>query len=58
MFDQRGRLPIIAMTANALTGDRQRCLDNGMDDYLPKPFKRREFHAVLSRWLAQRAPGP
>jgi signal transduction histidine kinase/ActR/RegA family two-component response regulator len=52
---QASRLPIIAMTANLMVGDRQRCLDTGMDDYLPKPFKRREFHAVLSRWLGQSA---
>jgi len=50
-----GRLPIIAMTANALAGDRARCLESGMDDYLAKPFKRRALHDVLSRWMGQGA---
>ncbi|MGD9601568.1 MAG: response regulator [Gammaproteobacteria bacterium] len=45
------RLPIIAITANALNGDRERCLDAGMDDYLTKPFTRAQLVEVLQRWL-------
>ena len=45
------RLPVIAMTANAMAGDRQRCLDAGMDDYLAKPVSRDQLENCLQRWL-------
>ncbi len=42
--------PIIAMTANAMAGDRQRCLDAGMSDYIAKPVMMKSLQEVLSRW--------
>ncbi|MBZ5592429.1 MAG: response regulator [Acidobacteriia bacterium] len=44
-------IPIVAMTAHAMQGDRERCLDAGMNDYVPKPLSRQLLTEVLARWL-------
>ena len=56
----RSRLPIVAMTANAMEGDRERCLASGMDDYVAKPIKREMLRGALMRWISTdtAAPGP
>jgi CheY-like chemotaxis protein len=54
----RPRMPIIAMTANALAGDRETCLAAGMDDHLPKPFQQQQLDVVLRRWLWTGEPKP
>ncbi len=47
------RIPIIALTANAMQGDSEKCLEAGMDDYVPKPISPRALAEVLEKWLPE-----
>ncbi|MCR6033519.1 response regulator [Nocardioides sp. zg-579] len=52
------RVPVIAMTAAAVEGERERCLDAGMDDFLTKPVDPAALGAVLSQWIGAAGPAP
>jgi CheY-like chemotaxis protein len=50
------RIPIVAVTANATSQDRQRCFEVGMNDYLTKPVNLKALDACMKRWIPQAAP--
>jgi signal transduction histidine kinase/DNA-binding response OmpR family regulator len=54
--EQRPRIPIVAMTASAMRGDRERCLAAGMDDYIAKPIDSDKLDQLLARWLQAAEP--
>jgi len=49
--DGRSHQTVVAMTANAMSGDRERCLEAGMDDYIPKPVRLMDLRGTLERWI-------
>jgi CheY-like chemotaxis protein len=50
---QSTEIPIVAMTADAMPADRERCLSEGMDDYLAKPVRMNLLSEVLARWIPE-----
>jgi len=51
----RSRVPIVGVTAHALKGDRERCIEAGMDDYLPKPISPKALLDKIERWARYKA---
>jgi signal transduction histidine kinase/CheY-like chemotaxis protein len=54
----RGRMPIVALTADALAGDRERCLESGMDDYMTKPVSSAMLATCVERWTGRKTTAP
>ncbi|MDC8757774.1 response regulator [Janthinobacterium fluminis] len=53
---RHARLPVIAMTANAMVGDKEKCLEAGMDDFIAKPIDVAQLFSTLARWIAPKHP--
>ena len=53
-YSEIPRIPIIAITAHALSEDKEKCLASGMDDYLSKPFKMSQVIDILKKWLSKK----
>ena len=51
-------IPIVALTANAMDGDREKCLAAGMDDYLSKPTNSEQIRGILEKWVRREVPEP
>ena len=47
-------IPVIALTANAMVGDKEKCIEAGMNDYLSKPFSSEDLNAMVKEWLVSR----
>jgi signal transduction histidine kinase/ActR/RegA family two-component response regulator len=54
----RGHMPIVALTADALAGDRERCLESGMDDYMTKPVSSAMLATCVERWTGRKTTAP
>ncbi len=50
-------VPVVALTANAMESDRQRCMDSGMDDFLAKPIRLDDLGNTIEQWLANKKAG-
>ncbi len=50
------RVPIVALTANAIKGDKEKCLENGMNDYITKPINKELFFEVIEKWISGNKP--
>jgi CheY-like chemotaxis protein len=55
--DEKSRPRMVAMTGNAMQGDREKCLEAGMDDYISKPVRLDDLQAALEQWGTPRASG-